>query len=267
MDGLQAFHASSIGFFRELAQKLPDARCWEENGLIIGLTGWNLSAFNSAIVLDENNLSAAALDHLSSVFAETGLPFSILVFSHEQVPACDAVLKDNGYAVLFNDPILACEGPLTIPAKESVNARVHIEPVTITENYRHFREVVTEAFQMPNTFSAEMFDQLLRLPSSRPMLAWLNGQPVGAGMLIYSEGVAAIFNVATLEPWRRQGIGTEMMRALHTRALNDGYPGTVLAALPDGQALYERLGYRAHGYQISYSIVEQLLKYSGTMPG
>ena len=242
-----------------MARMLPDAECWMEDEVVIGITGWNLSAFNNAIPLDEAHLSAETLDHLSSVFARTELPFSILVFSHEPVPVCDSVLKEHGYEVLFTDPVLACEGPLKVPAR---NAAVDIQPVTSDEDHRHFREVVTTAFDMPPTFSAEMFDALLRIPLNRPMLAWLEGNPVGAGMLIYSEGVAAIFNVATLEPWRRQGIGTEMMLALHARALQDGYVGTVLAALPEGQALYARLGYDQQGYQISYSPADYVQRFS-----
>src|SRR5258708_2173643 len=220
MNGLKAFQTSAIGFFREMSRLLPDAECWLEDEVVIGITGWNLSAFNNAIVLDENHLSAATLDHLSSVFARTELPFSILVFSHEAVPACDSFLKESGYEVLFTDPVLACEGPLTVPSR---NKAVKIRPVITEDEHQTFREVVTEGFQMPPTISAEMFDQLLRIPLNRPMLAWLDGKAVGAGMLIYSQGVAAIFNVATLEPWRRQGIGTEMMLALHARALQDGY--------------------------------------------
>jgi len=262
MDGLSAFRASSIGFTRELARQLPGAECWTAQGLVIGITGWNLSAFNSAIVLDENALSAAALDFLGSIFADTGLPFSIVVFSQDAVPACDTFLKSNGYAVLFTDPVLACQGPLgkltALPRDVPRNPAVRVQAATTTRERQIFREVVTEVFQMPMTFSAEMFDQLLDMQVNKLMLAWLDDTPVGAGMLFYSDGIAAIYNVATLEPCRRQGIGTRMMQALHSRALLDGYTGTVLAALPDGQALYQRLGYHLAGYQISYSIAEQV---------
>jgi len=65
-------------------------------------------------------------------------------------------------------------------------------------------------------------------------------------------GVAAIFNVATHVTLRRRGIGTAMIGALHASAIAAGYDSTVLLSTPIGLSLYQKLGYRLDGYQITY---------------
>jgi len=73
-------------------------------------------------------------------------------------------------------------------------------------------------------------------------------------MLLYTDGVATIYNVATLPSEQKQGVGTAMMIGLHRRAIDDGYSSTVLAVQSDeGLSLYTSLGYRRDGYQLIYA--------------
>ena len=107
---------------------------------------------------------------------------------------------------------------------------------------------------MPAETLREIFDVMLRFEESRQMIALLDGKVVGCGMLLYADGVAAIYNVATHPTSQRQGVGTAMMAALHNRALDDGYKGTVLAVQSDqGLSLYRNLGYHEDGYQLVYA--------------
>ncbi len=87
------------------------------------------------------------------------------------------------------------------------------------------------------------------------MLARINGRAVGAGLLLYLAGVASIFNVATLPAYRKRGVATTLMAALHDRALVDGYGATVLTSSEMGLSLYEHLGYRRVGFQSGYAPV------------
>jgi ribosomal protein S18 acetylase RimI-like enzyme len=97
---------------------------------------------------------------------------------------------------------------------------------------------------------------MLNLRESFQLLAWLNGQAVGSGMLFSSNGVASIYNVATVPSARRQGVASAMMTALHNRALADGHEGTILVVQSEeGIALYNHLGYRQDGYRATYEQV------------
>lgn len=50
--------------------------------------------------------------------------------------------------------------------------------------------------------------------------------------------------MAVLETVRRQGIGTELVRAALREAVAADYPLAVLGPTPESQRLYERLGFR-----------------------
>ncbi len=255
MDGLAAFKQNSIGFFRELPAYLPAARHQLEDGLFIGISGWNLSAFNNAFILDEHQVSSQQLEHTRDIFAEQNLPFSVIVYSQQAVPTCDALLKAHDYFDIFTDQVMIREEPL-LPSLTT--SPVAIQSVTTPRERADFLDVVVNAFELPPSMPIESFKDLLRIPLFHPMLAYLNDTPVGSGMLLYCQGIAAVYNVGTVIAMRNRGIGTAIVNALHQRALSDGYQGTVLASTPIGYSLYQHLGYRLDGYQITYSPTEYL---------
>lgn len=255
MDGLTAFQQNSTGFFRELPQYLPGSRYWEEDGLFIGISGWNLSAFNNAFILDEQTVTARHMDRLREIFAVDNLPFSVIVFSRQAVPVCDVLLKEHGYVDIFTDQVMIHEG---MQFSKSANPVIQVRPVINGSDQADFLKVVVNAFELPPSMPIELFNDLMRIPIFHPMIAYLDNCSAGSGMLLYCQGIAAVYNVGTISPLRNKGIGTAMMTALHQHALADGYSATVLASTPSGYSLYQHLGYRLDGYQITYSPVEYL---------
>ena len=256
MDGLAAFQQNSTGLFRELPAYLPLARFWQEDGLFVGISGWNLSAFNNAFILDERQVSPQQLERPREIFAQGNLPFSVIVYSQQAVPACDALLKAHDYFDIFTDQVMIREDPslLSQHAAPAVDIRV----VTSPQERADFLDVVVNAFDLPPSMPIELFSDLLRVPLFHPMIAYMNNIPVGSGMLLYCQGIAAVYNVGTVTTMRNRGVGTAMVKALHLRACQGGYQGTVLASTPSGYSLYQHLGYRLGGYQITYSPVEYL---------
>jgi len=78
-------------------------------------------------------------------------------------------------------------------------------------------------------------------------VGYLTGQPVAASELTIGGGVVGMYNVCTLEAYRRRGFGM----ALTLRPLLDaqaaGYGVGVLQAARGGVGIYERIGFRAFG--------------------
>ncbi len=248
IDGLEAFRRNSLGFFQDLPDYMPDARAWTDDRLFIGISGWNLFSFNNAFVLDEHDLQTTDLVRVKAIFQEQALPYSIIAFSRDPVPACDKLMQDSGYMTLYTDPVLSQQGPIKVGSHFPLEVR----PVITAEERTHFREVLAEAFEMPPEFGIDVFEQLIDIPLNRPYLGWAEGAAVASGMLLLCGGVAAIFNVATRTTLRRRGIGTAMIAALHDQALAAGYDSTVLLSTPIGLSLYLKLGYELNGYQITY---------------
>ena len=80
VDGLAAFQQNSMGFFRELPHFLPGARYLQEEGLFLGITGWKLSAFNNAFILDECEVSPKQIARMREIFTAEDLPYSVMVY-------------------------------------------------------------------------------------------------------------------------------------------------------------------------------------------
>jgi GNAT superfamily N-acetyltransferase len=86
-------------------------------------------------------------------------------------------------------------------------------------------------------------------------VGYLNGLPVATAQLTVGGGVAGLYNVITVERYRRRGIGT----ALTTRPLLDaravGFTTAVLQATAAGARVYQQLGFTAFGEITEYKPV------------
>jgi ribosomal protein S18 acetylase RimI-like enzyme len=86
-------------------------------------------------------------------------------------------------------------------------------------------------------------------------IGYLAGQPVAASELTIGGGVVGMYNVCTLEAYRRRGFGM----ALTLRPLLDaraaGYGVGVLQAAAQGVGIYARIGFRAFGGITEYKLL------------
>lgn len=102
--------------------------------------------------------------------------------------------------------------------------------------------------------SSDAFTELLRDASRRigfaddaveeHFIGLLQGTPVATASLLVAGGAAGIYNVATLEPARRRGIGAAMTVAALRRGAARGFDLATLQASTMGRPIYERLGFR-----------------------
>jgi len=98
----------------------------------------------------------------------------------------------------------------------------------------------------------------LLLRSDAPLwlyVGYLDGQAVATAELAVGGGVVGLYGIATLEAYRRRGIGT----ALTLRPLLDaraaGQTTGVLQAAPDGVGIYRRVGFETYGEIVEYKPV------------
>lgn len=75
------------------------------------------------------------------------------------------------------------------------------------------------------------------------LLGHVDGQAVGCGFLIQHDTVAGVYSIATLEEFRRRGIGTdltwEVLRVGQERGCRIG----VLQSSKKGYSVYEKMGF------------------------
>jgi GNAT superfamily N-acetyltransferase len=92
-------------------------------------------------------------------------------------------------------------------------------------------------------------------PGDAGVIAWSGGQRVGAAWYRCFSGLnhgygfvderTPELTLGVALPWRRQGVGKQLLRALEQLASTNGYPVLSLSVENDNPALrlYERLGY------------------------
>ena len=78
-------------------------------------------------------------------------------------------------------------------------------------------------------------------------VGYLAGQPVAASELTIGGGVVGMYNVCTLEAYRRRGFGLALTLRPLLDAREAGHGIGVLQAAAQGVGIYERIGFRAFG--------------------
>ncbi|MCC9203984.1 GNAT family N-acetyltransferase [Arthrobacter sp. zg-Y769] len=71
------------------------------------------------------------------------------------------------------------------------------------------------------------------------------GQPIAQGRMAVIDGYAVFDRIVTEPAYRRRGLGSYVMRALTTMALEDDADAGLLIASLDGQELYRYLGWES----------------------
>lgn len=172
-------------------------------------------------------------------YLERGLPFLWWV-TPSTVPD-ESVLAEHG---------LLCErvpgmyvdlpGPVPVPTVEGLR----IDAVPSTE-VAAAMTVIGEAFEMPAWVSAEIGRMLQQTDPAEVslVLARLDGEPVGGGMLFRTGTTAGLYNIGTLAAARGRGVGGAVTAHLMELGRRAGCTHAILHASESGRPVYERLGF------------------------
>ena len=79
-------------------------------------------------------------------------------------------------------------------------------------------------------------------------LGYYDGGPVATGQLIYEHGVAGLYNISTLDEFRRKGIGSAFTCMLMDQARIDNLDWCILHASSMGKPIYEKIGFETFCY-------------------
>jgi GNAT superfamily N-acetyltransferase len=246
-----AFHQNWIGMFKAIPRYHEAAQCWEELGAVLGITRWTSATFNAAIVKEAALLQVEHIRRFTELFNEFGVNGTIQLADGVPTPVSAEALWREGYSEILCDPMMFYEG---VYESRPLNTAVLPQIVRSQQDIELYYRIVAEGFDLPPIIE-DFVGVMLRMSECIHMVAWLHGEPVGAGTVVECAGVAGIYNVTTLPGARDKGVATALMYALHNRALADGYAGTALASSTMGLPLYRKLGYQQDGYQIVYTLM------------
>jgi len=113
------------------------------------------------------------------------------------------------------------------------------------------QDIFATGFGIPDHAKERWLDQVMSVGFSNQSLmyyyvALLDGEPVATSALVPGAGVAGIYNVATIESARRQGIGAAVTLAPMLEGRQMGYRIAVLEATELGFPVYKRMGFEQY---------------------
>ncbi|MGJ7913021.1 GNAT family N-acetyltransferase [Neobacillus sp. LXY-1] len=180
------------------------------------------------------------------------VPFLWRVWEHDTPQNLGEKLKEFGGEQIRSTSLMALDidnfQPLSDPIPELI-----IKPVRNKFDSKRFTKCCSTAFEIPEFLS----ETLTEIWSKQHVnlehyVGYVNGTAVATATIFYSNGVAGIYNVATLPEFQGKGIGVEMMTAILLIAKLEGYKTAVLHSTLVGLRLYERLGFQSYGEMRQY---------------
>lgn len=104
-----------------------------------------------------------------------------------------------------------------------------------------------EAVCFSDAWNRSMFEELFQYPTNYYLVAEMQEQIIGFAGSCISIDTADVMNIAVLEPWRRTGIGGQLLSALIKKAEESGCEKLLLEVRQSNQAA--RQFYQMHGFQ------------------
>lgn len=125
-----------------------------------------------------------------------------------------------------------------------------IEQVSTVYQLRDFGSVLASIF---NPFDEnvmkfyEMISPFLEKIPLHAFIGYIDQLPVTIGSLVLEGDCVGIYDIATHPDHRRKGYGTYITSHLIKRAKEMGYKNLTLLASPEGQPIYQKLGFTSIG--------------------
>jgi len=221
----------------------------ENHDLYITCCGAPSAAFNTAFLKGPIRDLDACIRRAREYFGDKKLPYRITL-RDDLVGDCADGLSAAGYREVERMP-----GMLMRPIRDGSkrHPQLRVRPVETREDLAHFQETAFAGFALPAA-AAPLFltEQLWARPNVRFYLGTIGGEPACTSALVTTESVAGIYWVATLDVFRRRGLG----EAITWEAVKGGIDaGCVVASLQAsalGEPVYQRMGFETPLYYVHF---------------
>lgn len=134
-----------------------------------------------------------------------------------------------------------------------------IKRVRTPEQVQDFAHVVSQNWHPPDQELIRFYDLVLDplLSAEAPLwlyVAYIDGLPVATSQLTLGGGIIGVYNVCTLEAYRRRGIASALVATSLWDAKESGYRHAILQASQEGFGIYSRIGFYETGSYTEYKL-------------
>lgn len=208
---------------------------------------------NGAICLNDD-FAKEMMHKADKFFNKLNLDFSVWVNSE-----ANAELEK----LLINKGLTANRSPgsavMHIDKKindQDFNHSFQVKKVNCRKEIDDFGEVIKQAFSKTQHVIDKMFetDKTLLHKDIIAHIIYKNEKPLSAVMTVFSEDIAGIYWVGTLEKARGQGLGSLATQIATNIGFDHGKKQVILQASELGERVYKRLGYRTITRYRTYTI-------------
>jgi len=190
----------------------------------------------------------ATIEAIISRYEALALPLTWHILPSTQPSNLTDYLEEYDFLLFDEEPHMVIE-----PAKHVLDLPhipgFIIEQVTDTASLAQWHQATVAGF-FPNTPSlGQIFLDaytLLGFDPHSPFLhyiGYMNGEAVAVSTLLFTQGMAGIYDVCTIPSARGKGLGTAITLASLLEAQARGYRYVCLQATHMGYPLYERIGF------------------------
>jgi len=207
-----------------------------------GYSGLQLPVFNIYLPRRAVGLNDDTLADTSAFFSSRNV-FYVIELIHDLIPAGPDILDERRYQSLPPQPAMVL-GQLP---HHKLNPNVFVEPVATVPALTAFCTLLHSVFDF------NLRDMLTLHPVSqfkedriRHYLAFLDDQPVGAGTIICADDVASVWNVCTLDAYRRRGVATTLLHKMLSDATQNGCDLMMLYSTAQAYHLFNDFGFEIY---------------------
>jgi GNAT superfamily N-acetyltransferase len=214
---------------------------WAERrpGVSAAASGSNATPLNRVI----GEATDADLDDIAALVArleDDRLPHMV-----ESRPGADVLeqwCRDRGMTAFARVPLMTCS--IRDFKAPSPDGTTHMRALDAAQMPEHV-EVASLGYGMPREVLAgldasTLFDQ----PFGAGLIAAVDGMPAATGVSVVAGDWVGVFIIATVDAYRRRGIGAALTAKLVTDAVaRNGVTGALLQSSDMGKPVYESLGF------------------------
>ena len=244
--------------FRELGRALPGTEVHESSELFWVLTPVRLALFNSlfAARLDPSN-AAVVIEAVKARAQAKGVPLLWWVLPDDRPVDLGARLTAAGFRHVEASPCMSLD-----LASASLDAAVggdfSVATISSESDARVWSDVLGTGSGLPPEFSDAFLPIAVAFAKNptgplRNYGLWLGGELVATSSLAFNDGVAGVYNVATLPHVRRRGFGTLLTAHAAREGRDLGASVAILQSSKAGFGVYRNLGFEQVGELNQYT--------------
>jgi Acetyltransferase (GNAT) family. len=237
-------HENMIETFTSGVANAPGSLVRRGDGVALLASGLPIRFFNQILIEDDHATTDAIAAALAAL-RERGKPFVV----HLRRGSDDRfrpLMQQLGLVLPADETPLPGMALHPIPpARIAVAAGHEIRRATDDAGVEDHLRTGALGFGMPeDMLRAIVPPDTWRRPGTFVYVGYTAGEPVTTGFGVRTGRTIGVYNIATIEAARRQGLGAAMTERVAADGAAEGCDVAILQASPMGLPIYERLGYR-----------------------